>query len=100
MHLENFFYHINDFHQNMKFVMEEESIVELASLDTLLNRNNTKIFVLLYRKTTHTGQYLHYSSHYQTTCKEDVVSSLFNTAYSVINNKDDLTKGNARINEC
>ena len=39
--------YINNFHQNIKFAMEEESIGELTSLDTLLKRNNTKIFVLL-----------------------------------------------------
>ena len=35
-HLENFFYHINNFHQNIWFTMEEESNGELAFLDTLL----------------------------------------------------------------
>ena len=34
-HLENFFYHINNLHQNIKFTMEEESNGELAFLDTL-----------------------------------------------------------------
>ena len=63
--------------------MEEESNGELAFLETLLNRNNEKIS--LYRKPTHTDQYLHYSSHHQTSCKKRVVSSLFNRAYSIIN---------------
>ena len=44
--------------------MEEESIGELEFLDTLLKLNNTKISVLLYRKSNHTDQYLHYSSHH------------------------------------
>ena len=39
-HLENFFHHINNLHQNIKFTMEEESNRELAFLDTLLKRNN------------------------------------------------------------
>ena len=91
-HLENFFHHINNLHQNIKFTMEEESNEELAFLDTLLKRNNGEISVLVYRKPTHTDQYLHYSSHYQTSCKESVVSSLFNRAYSIITNKDDLQK--------
>ena len=67
-HLENFFHHINSLHQNIKFTMEEESNGELAFLDTL-ERNNGEISVLVYRKPTHTDQYLHYSSHHQTSCK-------------------------------
>ena len=88
-HLENFFHHINNLHQNIKFTAEEENNGELAFLDTLLKRNNGKISVLVYRKPTHTDQYLHYSSHHQTSCKVSVVSSLFNRAYSIITNKDD-----------
>ena len=72
--------------------MEEESNGELAFLDTLLKRNNGEISVLVYRKPTHTDQNLHYSSHFQTSYKESVVSSLFNKACSIIINKDDLHK--------
>ena len=79
--------------------MEEESNVELAFLDTLLKQNNGKISVLIYRKPTHTDGYLHYSSHHQTSCKESVVSSLFNRIYPIITNKDDLIKENARIKQ-
>ena len=68
-------------------------------LGTLLKQNNGEISVLVYRKPTHTDQYLHYNSHHQTSCKESVVSSLFNTAYSIITNKDDLHKDNARIKQ-
>ena len=86
-------------HQNIKFSREEESNGELAFLETLLKQNNREISVLVYRKPIHTDQYLHYSSHYQTSCKESVVSSLFNRAYSIITNKDDLHKENARIKQ-
>ena len=79
--------------------MEEESNGELAFLDTLLKQNNVEISVLVYRKPTHTDQYLHYSSHHQTSCKEKVVSSLFNKAYSITTNKNDLHKENARIKQ-
>ena len=98
-HLENFFHHINNLHQNIKFTMEEESNGELAFLDTLLKRNNGEISVLVYSKPTHTDQYLHYSSQPQTSCKENVASSLFNRTYSIITNKDDLHKENARIKQ-
>ena len=91
-HLENFFRHINNLHQNIKFTMKEECNGELAFLDTLLKPNNVEISVLVYRKPTHTDQHLHYSSHHQTSCKESVVSSLFNRAYFIITNKDVLLK--------
>ena len=97
--MENCFYHINNLHQDIKFAMEEESNGELAFLDTLLKQNNGEISVLVSRKPTHTDQYLNYSSHHQTSCKESVVSSLFNRAYSNITNKDDLHEENARIKQ-
>ena len=77
--------------------MEEESNGELAFLEVLLKRNNGEISVLVYRKSTHTDQYLHYSSHHQASCKESVVSSFFDSAFSIITNKDVLQKENARI---
>ena len=80
--------------------MEKESNGELAFLDTLLKLSNDEISVLVYRKPTHTDQYLHYSSHNQTSCKENFVSSLFNRAYSIITNKDNLhKKKKARIKQ-
>ena len=72
--------------------MEEESNGELSFLDTLLKQNNGEISVLVYRKCTHTDQYLIYNFRYQTSCKESVVSSLVNRAYSIILNKDTYTK--------
>ena len=53
-YLKNFFHHINNLHQNIKFTMEEERNGELAFLDTLLKWNNGEISVLVYRKPTHT----------------------------------------------
>ena len=98
-HLEKFFYHINNLHQNIKLTMEKESNGELAFLDTLLKRNNKEVSVLVYRKPTNTEQNLHYSFHYQKRCKVNFVSSLFNRAYSIITNKDDLRKENAKIKQ-
>ena len=98
-YLENFFQHINNLHQNIKFVMEEEYNGEIALLDNLLKQNNGKISVLVYRKLTYIDQYLQYHSHHQTSCKESVVSTLFNRAYSIILNNDNLYKENARIKQ-
>ena len=64
-----------------------------------MKQNNGEISILVYRTPTYTDQNLHYSSHRQTSCKENVVSSLLNRAYSIIINKDDLHKENARIKQ-
>ena len=69
-HLENVLHHINNLHQSIKFTMKEESNGELAFLDIFLKRNNGKISVLVYRKPTHTDQYLRYTSHHQASCKK------------------------------
>ena len=68
-HLENFSHHISNLHQNIKFTMEEESNGEITFLDTLFKRNDGEIFLLVYSKSAHTDQYLHYSSLHQTSCK-------------------------------
>ena len=69
----------------------------LGFLDSSLKRNQEKIFALVYKKPRHTD--LHYSSHHLTSYKESVASSLLKRAYSIITNKDNLPKGNARIKQ-
>ena len=76
-HLENFFHTVNNFRQNIKFIMGQESNGELPFLDTLLKRDNEKISVLVHRKPTHSDQYLYCSFHHQTGCKGSFVSSFF-----------------------
>ena len=68
--------------KDIAFTMEEESNVKLLTLNW-----NVIISVLVYRKPMHTDQYLHNSSHHQTSCKERVVSFFFNRASSVITKK-------------
>ena len=75
----------------MGYVSRDTSPIneELVFLDTLLKRNYGEMSVLVYRKPTHTDQYLHYSSHQG---NEIAVSSLFDTAYSIVTDKDDSNK--------
>ena len=60
-----------------------------------LKLNNGKIFALVYEKPTYTDQSLDCSSRHQKKCKESIISCLFNRAYLIITNKDDITKENA-----
>ena len=79
--------------------MEKESNGWIAFLETLLKWDYGKISLFVHRKYTHTDQYLHYSSHHQTSWRESFVSSFFNKAYSITTNKDDLIKENVRTKE-
>ena len=99
MLLENFFYHIKNLYQNINVTIEAESNGELALSSTLLKQNNGKICALVYRKPTHSDQYLYYSSHHQTSCKRIVVCSLFSRGYSIIINKDDLNSESSTIKQ-
>lgn len=54
---------------------------------------------MAYKKPKHTDQYLHCSSHNLKSCKESVVSSVFNRAHSSITNNNNLTKENVTIKE-
>ena len=80
--------------------MEKKSNGELAFLDFLLKQNKEKISELVNRKPRHTDQYLYYISH---TIKQVARRVLFPPclirAYSIITNKDDLNKENARIKQ-
>ena len=65
--------------------MEEESNGELALLETLLKRNNGEISVLVFRKPTHTNQYLHYSDHF--CVRKGLLSNYFNLSnYLILRN--------------
>ena len=71
--------------------MKEESNGELTFLDNIFKQNHGKMSALVYRKPKHSHQYLNYTSHHQTSCKECGVSSLFNKVYSII------TKSNIKM---
>ncbi len=61
--LEDFANHINSIHPAIKFTREEETEKSLAVLDAQITRDNLgKLSFSVYRKPTHTDQYLQYSS--------------------------------------
>ena len=92
--LENFFNHINNLYQNIKFTIEKESNGKLACLDTLLKRID--LWIGIQEGYTYWPIQLSPPNKLQ---GKSVISSLFNRAYSIITNKDDLHKENARIKQ-
>ena len=89
---------MNTLHPKIQFTIEEESDGKLPFLDTLLKRKpDGTISFLVYRKPTHTDQYLNYYSNHPAKTKDAVVSALFRRAKYIISDEDDLEKENERI---
>ena len=79
--------HINNLHPQTQFNKEEENN---SFLDTLVQRNHDKtILVKIYRKPTHTNQYLKYTSHNPTSAKQSVSTALFDRADNIASNEKD-----------
>ena len=76
--LNDFFNHMNSIHPKIKFTI-------LPFLDTMLKRNNDgSISVLVYRKPTHTDQYLNFVSNHPSNTKDAVISALFRRARDIV----------------
>ena len=89
-HLQELLEHINNLHPQTQFTKEEESSCSLPFLDTLVQRKHDKsILVKIYRKPTHTNQYLKYTSHNPTSAKQSVITALFDRADNLVSNKKD-----------
>ena len=97
MHLENLFPSHQQSSLKYTFPMEEESNGELAILDTLLKRNNGKMYCYIESLCIlNVTLSLNYNSHHHTSCNESVVSLMFNSADSIITNKDARIKQNVK----
>ena len=93
--LEQFFQHINSLHPKTKFTMEKEENSTIPLLDTLIQQNQDgTISVKVYRKPTHTDQYLSFTSHHSTRSKQSVITALFNRTENVIPIIQNLNKSN------
>ena len=89
---------MNNLHEKITFTIEKEKDACLPFLDTLIKRNHDRsLSIVVYRKPTHTDQYLNFHSNHQMSAKESVVSALFTRADNIISNVEDLRRENERI---
>ena len=93
--IHNLTNHLNqvDPTENIKFTFEEESDGEIAFLDTkLIRKTDGSIKLDIYRKPTHTNQYLQFSSHHPLHQKLGVIRTLYDRKDSIVTEEADKTK--------
>ena len=82
-HLNNFLTHINSLHSSITFTLEIEEKGRLPFLDVLNWRNHNTLETRVYRKPTHTNQYLNFKSHHHPRVKFGIVQCLTKRAIAI-----------------
>ena len=93
-HKETFLQHLNSIDENIHFTCEDSNEDgSIAFLDMLITPDvNGRLNTSVYRKETHTDQYLHWDSHHAITSKYSVVGTLFHRARTVSSTPVQLQK--------
>ncbi|XP_063216176.1 uncharacterized protein LOC134527430 [Bacillus rossius redtenbacheri] len=78
--LEEFVNHLNSLRPSIKFTYEKETNGSIPFLDVLVSRKNNSLETKVYRKPTHTGQYLNFASNHPKTTKTGIIHTLTNRA--------------------
>ncbi|KAI8497357.1 hypothetical protein Bbelb_246630 [Branchiostoma belcheri] len=97
---QEFTEHLNDLDPDIKFTFEEEENRSLAFLDTLTTvKEDGSLQVKIYRKPTHTDQYLNFHSNHPLEHKLGVIRTLFHRAETIITDSQDLEEEKAHISQ-
>ena len=78
-----FLHFLNRLHPNIKFTIEEEDEGSLPFLDVLMTRETKSVSTTVYRKSTHSGVYTHYTSFVPFYLKSQLIRTLLHRAYSI-----------------
>ena len=98
-HKEEFFHHINSIDPNIKFTTETtKADGSMPFLDTLVTpQSDGSLATTVYRKPTHTNQYLQWDSHHAITKKYSIISSLLHRAKHTCSNQQLLEEEQTHI---
>ena len=96
--LEAFFNHINSVDPNIKFTLDRLKEMKLAFLDAGIQvKDNGNLGVTVYRKPTHTDQYLLFDSHHPLEHKLGVIRTLFHRADTVVTDLEDRKREHSHL---
>ena len=83
--VDDFLQHMNNQQPSIRFTMETENNNKLAFLDTAVSREpDGRLTTSVYRKPTHTDQYLAYDSHHPQSVKRGIVKCLYERAKRLV----------------
>ena len=99
-HVQEFTEHLNKLDPDIKFTMEKEENGRLAFLDTNTVRSTDgTIRTTVYRKPTHTDQYLDFESCHPEEHKMSVIRSLHQRAEAITSDPTELSKEITHVND-
>ena len=83
--VDSFLQHLNSQHPTIHFTMETENDNKIAFLDASVSREpDGRLTTSVYRKPTHTDQYLAYDSHHPQSVKRSIVKCLHDQAKCLV----------------
>ncbi|CAH3157792.1 unnamed protein product [Pocillopora meandrina] len=98
--VDSFSEHLNSIDQHIQFTSEQEKDGRIPFLDTCVSINqdgSTKISV--YRKPTHTDQYLNFQSNHHLQHKRAVVNTLMLRAHTLVTENEDRTRETQHVKQ-
>ena len=96
--ISTFLIHLNTLHPRIKFTTEEMANQKIAFLDTEINvMDDGKLKFKIYRKPTHTDQYLHFTSNHHISQKLGIISTFHNRINNLITDEDDKKVEKSRV---
>ncbi|KAL9973358.1 hypothetical protein ACROYT_G019801 [Oculina patagonica] len=91
--VDSFLQHLNNQQPSIRFTMETENDCKIAFLDTTVSREpDGRLTTSVYRKPTHTDQYLAYDSHHPQSVKCGIVKCLYDRAKRLITKPSVISK--------